>query len=801
MGAYYTKEDITEYIAKSTIVPRLFDMAKPKCKVAFEREGDGPDTTVWRHLQADPDRYIYEPVRRGVVREDGTMLPESDLPPHVQKGMHDPKARMFDKNYNLKEAHLEDAEGKPLTLPTETWREYVARRERCLSLRDKLGNGELREINDLITHNLDLRQFAQDVIENSEGPELLRAFWQAIESVTVLDPTVGSGAFLFAALNILEPLYEACLDRMEAFLAELERSGAKHRPEKYADFKKVLEAIARHPNRKYFIYKSIIINNLYGVDIMDEAVEICKLRLFLKLVAQVDAAERIEPLPDIDFNIRAGNTLVGFVSLDEVRQAVNKEKSGQGKMVFSNVLGVIEEKAREVDRLFKAFRAQQTELGGEVTPEDKKSLQARLSELEGELNRYLAGEYGISVGAHGRAPSKRMPETRVAEPNGRIAMRPYEGWLASHKPFHWFIEFYGILQKGGFDVVIGNPPYVEYSKVFNDYTLRNYETLECGNLYACVIERNSHIQKHCGQTGMIIPHSAICTDRMANLQDILLGQDNKIWLSTFCIRPSKLFDGVDQRLSIFIVACGRNERTVYSSCYHRWHGNYRPFLFSSISFADVTDFEYSNSVPKVERLLEIDILHKISKMKKMAENISVRTGAKVYFHNAPRYWIRAMDFAPYFWNERDGQQLSTQVKIILVPIKEASLTMVTILNSSLFYWWFIVFSDCRHLNMREIERLPIDLQSVGQQKRQDLNALRNKLMEDYKRNKNRKTCEYKATGKVKYDEYYPKHSKPIIDEIDKIFATHYGLNAIELDFVINYDIKYRMGQGAGAEEE
>ena len=46
------------------------------------------------------------------------------------------------------------------------------------------------------------------------------AFWQAITTITVLDPTGGSGAFIFAALNILEPLYEACLDRMEAFLAE-----------------------------------------------------------------------------------------------------------------------------------------------------------------------------------------------------------------------------------------------------------------------------------------------------------------------------------------------------------------------------------------------------------------------------------------------------------------------------------------------------------------------------------------------------------------------------------------------------
>ena len=106
-------------------------------------------------------------------------------------------------------------------LPTEIWREVVARRQRYETVRTKLTNGEVRDINDLITYNLNIRQFAQDVIENCEGPELLRAFWKAITEVTILDPTCGSGAFLFAALNILEPLYEACLDRMQVFLDEM----------------------------------------------------------------------------------------------------------------------------------------------------------------------------------------------------------------------------------------------------------------------------------------------------------------------------------------------------------------------------------------------------------------------------------------------------------------------------------------------------------------------------------------------------------------------------------------------------
>lgn len=52
---------------------------------------------------------------------------------------------------------------------------------------------------------------------------------------------------------------------------------------------------------------------------------------------------------------------------------------------------------------------------------------------------------------------------------------------------------------------------------------------------------------------------------------------------------------------------------------------------------------------------------------------------------------------------------------------------------------------------------------------------------------------YKTTGRVEYDEFYPRRSKSIIDEIDRVLARHYGFTEEELDFIINYDIKYRMG--------
>jgi hypothetical protein len=426
MGAYYTKEDITEYISKNTIIPFLFNEAEKGCAVAFQGEN-----SVWDLAQADPDRYIYPAVQHGAA------LP---LPDPIAAGVDDVSAR-GPWNTPAPEAY---------GLPTEIWRETVARRNRYAAVRDQLARGAVRDINEFITLNLDIQQFAQDVIENSEGPELIRAFWKGINAVSVLDPTCGSGAFLFAALNILQPLYEACLARMEAFVEEL---GPDDHPAKYGDFKRILAQVAAHPNQTYYVLKSIVVNNLYGVDIMAEAVEIAKLRLFLKLVAQVARVEDIEPLPDIDFNIRAGNTLVGFTSKEEVRRALQVTQGGQGRMVFGEdqaALAAIEEKAADIDRLFAQFRAMQT--GGELRQFDssdfvqtKAALSSRLHALEAELNRLLARQYGV--------PDKDE--------------KAFAKWRQSHQPFHWFTEFYGILQGGGFDVIIGNPPYVVYRKVEN----------------------------------------------------------------------------------------------------------------------------------------------------------------------------------------------------------------------------------------------------------------------------------------------------------------------------------------------
>src|SRR3990172_6261689 len=363
------------------------------------------------------------------------------LPPEIVAGLNDVSKRTL---WN-KPAPAEYG------LPTEIWREVIDRRRRYTEIKTKIENGELNEINDFITYNLNIRQFAQDVIENSDDPEFIRHFYKALLHISILDPTCGSGAFLFAAINILEPLYEACLQRMENFVADAKNSPLERGQRgvsKYKFFEETLAIVKspEHPNLQYFIFKNIILKNIYGVDIMHEAVEIAKLRLFLKLVATVDVDYKkknlgLEPLPDIDFNIRAGNTLVGFAKLEEVEKAV---KGSFGKMLLKKEIDAIKEQAEMVKIAYAHFKDSQVVIDSPAMSGAKQDLEDRLRRLNDTLNIYLAQLYGIDV--------ERKP-------------KDFEKWKASHQPFHWFAEFYAIIHdKGGFDVIIGNPPYVEYTK-------------------------------------------------------------------------------------------------------------------------------------------------------------------------------------------------------------------------------------------------------------------------------------------------------------------------------------------------
>ncbi len=746
MGAYYTKEDITDYISKNCIIPWIFDKVKLWYPGAFANDG-----WLWKMFQESGDDYIYDAVKYGIP-ENGDLF--GDLPEGMKKGFNPELEKKVVDGIGpyLWELRKDWSKSAPpaIALPTEIYREVIERRKRYAEIKAKISDGKIKEINDFITYNLNIRQFAQDVLESTEDTDFIRYFYKALTNITILDPTCGSGAFLFAALNILEPLYEACIQRMWSFTAE--DGKAKHKF--FEDTLKQVNA-PEHPNLSYFIYKSIILGNLYGVDIMKEAVEIAKLRLFLKLVATVDADYHksnlgLEPLPDVDFNIRAGNTLIGYATETQLKNAIGD------RFDFDNDLEKIKEKCDIVARAFTRYK--EIQLEGSIDFIDfkqaKDDLNDRLDQLRDELNRLLHKQDYPNI--------------------------DYTEWLKTHRPFHWFAEYYEIIQgHGGFEVVIGNPPYVEYSTIRKIYSVDKYQTVECGNLFAFIIERAYYLLNFFGTFGFIVPISSICTPRMKKL--ITFERENSIdlWISNYAVRPDKLFIGADMNLSIHLARKGTNSNNcyVFSTNYSHWYASFRDFLFSTIEYG-VGFLRFDSLIYKTKTSFEIELLKTVLDNEFSICSFS-SIESTIYYHSGGRYFRKCI-----------LKKLSNEYKPLHVP-EESKFQVIGLYSSSLYFWYWTAFSDTYHVTKPDIESFYFPRTVIKDEKLKKICIRFLSNLEDNRiiRERSRKD----GTVQVEIN-YVVSKSKPIIDQIDSLLAQHYGFTHEELDFIINYDIKYRMGK-------
>ena len=788
MGAYYTKEDITGYISRNTVIPFLFDAARKECPVAF-----GPDGGVWRLLRDDPDRYIYPAVGHGIAwnardAQNPTRLEQSPLSIEGE-GRGEGERAPFDLPEDIA-AGIDDVSKRggwnapapdDYALPTETWREVVARRRRYHEVRAKLASGDVQQINDLITLNLNIERFALDVIAQSEGPELLRAFWHALygnrdrshTGVSVLDPTCGSGAFLFAALNVLEPLYTACLEGMRGFRDDAERSERKRSPEHLGDFRRILDQVAKHPNERYFILKSIVLNNLYGVDIEEAAVEICKLRLFLKLVAQLESYEQIEPLPDIDFNVRAGNTLVGFTSLDAVRQAMTVMPNGQYRAPSDQereALVRIEEEAGGLAWKFNQFRWQQTMFDDDshVAPEHKTALREQLGMLAGDLDRHLAGEYGVDA-------------TDAAA---------YDAWRTGHRPFHWFVEFYGIMSRGGFDVVIGNPPYVARRKAAESYATKGFQTAGCPDVYATVVERSVNVCRTNGRTSMIVPLSITFSSGFAGLRSHLYEHCDSLWFSSFGRIPSALFS-FDTRVRNTIYLARKSSRAPkrsFTTRLHRWFDSQRPVLFDGLSYAPFSPPAFGGLIPKLgsSRLLQgFEIA--LGRERPLQNELSPHSRSNpLHFKKVAYNWLTScIDLPPAY--DEDGQPLADKnYGTLHFNTKEDRDLAVLLTNGKILFLWWLAMGDDFNVPQRHFTSAPLDIASLPVDTRSAILGLLPALAKAMSENVDFKRMVGKDIGN-----YNLERCRHITDKSDRVWLEALGLGDLWEDIELEHALVVR----------
>ncbi len=249
-------------------------------------------------------------------------------------------------------------------------------------------------------------------------------YFEHLQEGRVIDPAVGSGAFLLAAQDVLLDVYLSCLEYFKT-LPAFERTPA---------IEGALEEVEHSGSKTLYAKREIILNNLYGVDIDDGAVEICKLRLWLSMVADIENdPDEVEPLPNIDFNIRQGNSLIGYI--DKLPSA------SDGATTFGDFS--VQKKFQQVIEAVHNHRAATTSTDAANW---RRIAEERMSKYRGDLDEDLA---------------QRLRDAGMEEMDAET--------LQKFDSFHWIVEFAEVMDDGGFDVVIGNPPWEVLSPNRSDF--------------------------------------------------------------------------------------------------------------------------------------------------------------------------------------------------------------------------------------------------------------------------------------------------------------------------------------------
>ncbi len=427
-----------------------------------------------------------------------------------------------------------------------------------------------------------------DLLARMDARTAVKLVNEVLPSITILDPAVGSGAFLVAALKCLINVYYAVVGRAEL--------GASR------ELTNWLGQIQKdHRSVGYYIKRRIVTDNLHGVDIMEEACEIAKLRLFLSMVSSVRHLEDLEPLPNIDFNILPGNSLVGLVRVDE-----HEFDSKQNDLFKPSYRSLVEEKNRHLE----SYRHAAEVVGRDISLRElRDKIDAEMQHANGVMNELLRDQFerlGVKFeDAQWDAKKKELGKSKKR----RITRQDID----AQTPFHWGYVFDEIVQRrGGFDIVLANPPwevfkpqakefFAEYSDLVskNKMTIKEFEK-EQGkllqsaevraawlayesrfphmnqyfraapeyqnqfatvgdrkvgsdlNLYKLFLERCFALARPGGQCGIVIP-SGIYTDLGAKgLRDLLFDKTHIEGL--FCFENRKeIFEGVHRSFKFVVL--------------------------------------------------------------------------------------------------------------------------------------------------------------------------------------------------------------------------------------------------------
>ncbi|HEE9131942.1 TPA: Eco57I restriction-modification methylase domain-containing protein [Campylobacter coli] len=370
-------------------------------------------------------------------------------------------------------------------------------------------------------------QFDLDAKDISELRKSLRkedkkAQKELLNSIKICDPAVGSGHFLVSALNVMLSIYDELNLFDEEFYLEVQNdeiliTGRKGEFIEYKRPKTPKDKAHLIQQELFHTKKDIIENNLFGVDINPNSCEITKLRLWIELLKHSfyqnfddENYHDLKTLPNIDINIKCGNSLVSYFEIDKslshypnIKERINKYKRivKDYKEGFYTDKSYINQEIKNLKISFKNF------CFADKFKKEMKSFNDKCEKYSKKYGNFLAvDDENLKFFVSANLTLFDFDEKEAAKEFANLK-KEYDSIfnLESNHPFEWRFEFPEILDDDGnfkgFDLIIGNPPYIrqEELKELKPHLAKNYKVYKgTSDIYTYFYELGFNVLKDRG---------------------------------------------------------------------------------------------------------------------------------------------------------------------------------------------------------------------------------------------------------------------------------------------------------------
>ncbi|MEM4724925.1 MAG: DNA methyltransferase, partial [Candidatus Hadarchaeum sp.] len=614
-------------------------------------------------------------------------------------------------------------------------------------------------------------------IQQALDDQFLQFVQEQVLDLKILDPAMGSGHFLVNATHAVAN-----------FIVELLNETPWENPTIDTDVVTWKRRVAERC--------------IFGVDLNELAVELAKLCLWMTTAA------RGKPLTFLDHHLRWGNSLVGAWLKDVGVYPLTKKKD---QPAFTLPLGSFQV---TLDQVLAGYRELYAKNSDDVEEVRQK---ARLfdQEIWPALQRYrelLDLHTGVYFG-------NGLDEETYIQAGAIVHDAEAWAWLKSQKLgstlaeqqqrrwFHWELEFPEVFcgREWGFDVFLGNPPYVEIAQDELYHYLQlvlptrpvaaGLDARVPSNTYACMLESVSGTMKNKGWLGYVVPNSAVCSAAFRRTRQLLRTQFDVLMISNFSIRPQPIFPGVMQRVSILLGRRGRSSHPrVLTTRYIRPTAETRSTLLEHLQYAEISELAWLREeyIPKLGTSIDVQLYEKtLATGNRISDLVRMRGEPRthVYYHDSGEsYWTKALPYVPIAI--RGGERVAaSEWKSILAPARYSGF-VTCLLNSSFFYWYWLTVSDCRHLTQSTVLGCPIpDFEAIDET-RVVFDRLCNTLVTCYERN----TRLVEKRPGYTSPEIAVRKCKETIGLIDAAIGKVFEFEPEWITYLVNYDAECRAAE-------